>query len=207
MAKKRSIVGALKLQKDAERKIEEQQAAEEIRKKESEKTDIHKKLEEGPEDFRDVVQEAYSRVTLFIPRSIADTVDAIAWKTGKSKNKVIMDAAMGALLSKDAIRITNEYYSSPSYRDKLLNMRIRQNLLESDDKTKLSYFYEDNYQKPYKEFGEPPYIADWEKQDGKDVLVVRDKETNAKVSSYMIQDVSKVFCIETEKRHRLYIAK
>ena len=205
MAKKRSIVGALKLQKDAERKIEEQQAAEEIRK--SEKTDIHKKLEEGPEDFRDVVQEAYSRVTLFIPRSIADTVDAIAWKTGKSKNKVIMDAAMSVLLSNDALKITHEYYSSSSYRDKLLNMRIRQNLLESDDKTKLSYFYEDNYEKPYKEFGEPPYIADWEKQDGKDVLVVRDKETNAKVSSYMIQDVSKVFCIETEKRHRLYIAK
>lgn len=207
MARKRNINNAKKLQAVAEKQIEEQQAAEEIRKKSEEKTDILKKLEDGPEDFHDVVQEAYARIALFIPRAVAETVDALAWKTGKSKNKVIMDAAMHALVSNEALKVLHDYHESPVYRSKLMSMRIKQNLLGSDDRTKLEYFYEQNYLEPYKNFGESPYEPEYKKEEGKDVLVVRDKETGTKVSSYEIQDVSKVFCRETEKRHRLYVSK
>jgi hypothetical protein len=195
------------LQEDAERKIDEQLVAVKLRHQREDTPDDLKKLEEGPKDFSDVVRKSFQRLTLFIPTDVADVIEALAWKTGKSKNKIIMDSARQIFMTSEAVRITKEYKEGYQFRDKLMSIRVKQNLSKASDVIKLKYFYNENYVKPFLAFGPSPYDYEITKEDGKDILIVKDKGIDNVVSTYEIQDKTKVYCRESEKRHRLFRIK
>ena len=174
---------------------------------------ILERMKEGPKDYSDIDRPEFTRITLFVRTKEAELLDALAWKTGKAKNELGRRALMtlyGGEMNQQ--RLMEEWRESPDYIKRMERKRIRKNLLKSSDKDKLEFFWYMNFDKDQQYFKQITFTHDYgvyeDTQTGaqKTMLQIYDLTNNGQLyGSYIIQDETKVYCFQTDKRHRFGI--